>query len=215
MCRKASGFESRLPHSPKQSSRRCSHRCVNRSPWNFPRVDCVMTNHQPVAEEYRGALESFRDSFNEYAKEVFGNHRRVRLDELRPKLQRLEPRITAILLEVLGEGSFGLGHSGTVSRRDLLPSALMGGNNEARPNFREFSAAVTSSLERTLGTLEAGLWPPNEPTPLLVIKDTELRDRCTDLLAAPGNYDRVIREATVVLEDHIRHKVDSLVTRPV
>lgn len=166
-----------------------------------------MTDEQVRVQRYQEQLQSFLNSFNEYAEEVFGAYRRDRLDELRSKLQRLEPQITAILLEVLGEGSFGMGHSGTVSRRELLPSALMGGNNEMPHNFGGFKAAVTSSLERALGTLEAGLWPPQEPTPILVITDNELRSRCTDLLTAPGNYDRVIREATVVLEDRIRHKV--------
>lgn len=36
------------------------------------------------------------------------------------------------------------------------------------------------------------------------IKDNELRDRCGDLLTAPGNFDRVISQATLVLEDRIR-----------
>jgi uncharacterized protein (TIGR02391 family) len=37
-----------------------------------------------------------------------------------------------------------------------------------------------------------------------LIKDQELRQRCVDLLEASGNYDRVIREACVVLEDRVR-----------
>jgi len=166
-----------------------------------------MTDEQLPARHYQETLESFRHLFNEYAEEVFGDHRRERLDELRTKLQRLEPQITSILLEVLGEGTFGMGPSQTLSRGDLLPSALMGGNNEIRHNFRDFMAGVTSCLERALGTLEAGLWPPSEPTPVLTIRDSELQSRCADLLGAPGNYDRVIREATVVFEDRIRNKV--------
>ena len=67
-------------------------------------------------------------------------------------------------------------------------------------------APVTMLLNGVLGTLEAGLWPPKEPTPVLVIKDAELRSRCSDLLRAPGNYDRVVREATTILEDHLRNK---------
>jgi len=38
------------------------------------------------------------------------------------------------------------------------------------------------------------------------IKDTELKSRCADLLSAPGNFDRVINQATLVLEDRIRTK---------
>ena len=54
--------------------------------------------------------------------------------------------------------------------------------------------------------MEAGLWKPKDPEPVLIIGDTELRSRCADLLSSPGRYDRVIREATTVLEDRIRSK---------
>jgi hypothetical protein len=36
------------------------------------------------------------------------------------------------------------------------------------------------------------------------IKDEELRNRCADLLSAPGNFDRAINQATQVLETRIR-----------
>jgi len=38
------------------------------------------------------------------------------------------------------------------------------------------------------------------------IQDEELKSRCSDLLSAPGNFDRVINQATQVLEDRIRTK---------
>jgi len=38
------------------------------------------------------------------------------------------------------------------------------------------------------------------------IKDEELKVRCTDLLSAPGNFDRVINQATQVLEDRVRKR---------
>jgi hypothetical protein len=41
-----------------------------------------------------------------------------------------------------------------------------------------------------------------------IIKDTELKERCLDLLAAEKNFDRVIREATTILENRIRSKAD-------
>jgi hypothetical protein len=37
------------------------------------------------------------------------------------------------------------------------------------------------------------------------IKDEVLKARCTDLLSAPGDFDRVINQATQVLEDRIRN----------
>jgi uncharacterized protein (TIGR02391 family) len=38
------------------------------------------------------------------------------------------------------------------------------------------------------------------------IQDETLKSRCADLLSAPGNFDRVINQATQVLEDRIRTK---------
>jgi len=38
------------------------------------------------------------------------------------------------------------------------------------------------------------------------ILDEELRARCADLLSAPGKFDRVVNQATLVLEDRIRAK---------
>jgi hypothetical protein len=41
------------------------------------------------------------------------------------------------------------------------------------------------------------------------IKDKELKERCSDILTAPGNFDRVINQATLVLENRIRTKSKS------
>jgi len=163
---------------------------------------------QARVQEYREGLESFLQLWQQYSEEIFGDHRDARLDDLRAKLQRREPVVTAILVDILGGGSFPIGYGGRgVSQSDLLTSALLGGNNEMPHNFADFDPAVTSSIQRALGTLDAGLWPRQEPSPTLVVRDTELRDRCADLLSARGNYDRVIREATVILEDRIRRQV--------
>lgn len=39
-----------------------------------------------------------------------------------------------------------------------------------------------------------------------LFKDTELKDRCSDLLTAKNNFDRAINQATLILEDRIRKK---------
>ncbi len=41
------------------------------------------------------------------------------------------------------------------------------------------------------------------------IQDEQLKARCADLLSAPGNFDRVINQSTLVLEDRIRAKSGS------
>lgn len=45
---------------------------------------------------------------------------------------------------------------------------------------------------------------PGLELPTTVIRDDQLRGRCEDLLAAQAAYDRVVREACVVLEDRVR-----------
>jgi hypothetical protein len=171
-------------------------------------------NQQLETEQMVQILESFLAGFREYGrehyavlkKEIFGKRDRARLDSLRSQLRREEPQVTSIIVKVIGNSQFRLGLSGLVSTKDLLASALLGGNNELSFNFADYDATVTAAIEKTIGSLNAGIWPPEAPTPLLVIKDEELRRRCSDLLSSPGNYDRVIREATTVLEDRIRRR---------
>jgi uncharacterized protein (TIGR02391 family) len=43
-----------------------------------------------------------------------------------------------------------------------------------------------------------------------LIQDDELRERCADLLVANKHFDRAINQATLVLEDRMRHKAQPL-----
>ena len=158
-------------------------------------------------EEIQQLLLTFLENFTEYANEVHNEHRTQTLLELRTKLQRLEPTITPLLIEDQGYALLGLEHIGRVQLQSLLMLAVAGGNNEDIVNFYVFETAVNSAINHALGRLEAGLWPKKEPEPVLLIHDEELRNRCTDLLKAPGYYDRVVREATIILEDRIRQKL--------
>lgn len=161
------------------------------------------------AQQAKDTLESFLNLFNEYAGEIFGEHRSDHLDRFRTQLQKKEPQVTKLLVEILGDKVIavaGFGRSVQIPSRDLLPTALMGGNNAEKVNFYDFNAPVTSLLTRAVGAIDTGLWPPTELSPVLIIKDDELRERCSDLLASPDNYDRVIREATTILEDRMRNK---------
>jgi len=164
---------------------------------------------EELAKRTAELLSSFLDVFTQYSDEVFGERDQGTLDDLRTKLQRMEPEVTRYLIEITGDGATTISsirQASTIEHKKLLPSALLGGNNEMTHNFYGYKGPVIGLLNRALGAIEAGLWPPKEPSPVLVISDEELRERCTDLLAAPGNYDRVIREATTVLENRIREK---------
>lgn len=162
----------------------------------------------PDSQQILKILTNFLHLFEKYSEEISGERQQDRLDNLRTQLQRQETLVTKLILDILGDSTivYGSVTRYQVSTRDMLSTALMGGNNEDPINFTEFDSMVTSKLNAAIGTIEAGLWPPKYPKPILTIKDDELRNRCSDLLSASGNYDRVIREATIVLEDRIRHK---------
>jgi hypothetical protein len=96
--------------------------------------------------------------------------------------------------------------SQTKTLQDLIRTALLGGNNAIPHNFHDYESLVVATIDAVIGVLTAELWPPKSPSPVLIIHDTELQQRCSDLLSALGDYDRVIREATTVLEDRIRRR---------
>jgi hypothetical protein len=158
-------------------------------------------------------LESFLTLYNAYPQAIADRAKPLRVtnprdqqvtspEEMLRQLQRMEPQVTNIVLNVLGDGSDPFGFLGTFERRNLIAYALT-----MDPKY--FIPVVTALLQKTIGTLEVGPWPPKTPTPVLVVHDAELRQRCADLLSASGNYDRVIREATTVLEDRIKRRIPS------
>lgn len=51
--------------------------------------------------------------------------------------------------------------------------------------------------------------PSTPPRLQLLIADEELQGRCSDLLTAGGHYDRVVREACIVLENRVRRVTKS------
>ncbi len=160
--------------------------------------------------EVKAILQSWLDMFTQYSDEIFGASQRAKLDELRTQLQRMEPAVTSYILQINGDGLVVTGSFGvrqTIAHRNLLATAVAGGNNQIRINFADYKAPVISILNRALGSIEAGLWPPKTPQPVLTIRDAELMKRCSDLLLAPGHFDRVVREATLILEDRLRKKV--------
>jgi len=162
-----------------------------------------------LIERMTTELEAFLKGFEQYAAEVMGNHRQGILDELRPALQRREPIATKYVVDILGDNVLRIGSVGyviTLRNRNLLGTALMGGNNEWAANFADYHAPVSHLLNQALGSLETGAWLLRTPHPTLVINDEELRTRCADLLSSPGSYDRVIREATTILEDRVKRK---------
>jgi hypothetical protein len=165
---------------------------------------------RPEIDLAKTTLQSWLDLFTQYSDEIFGDHQQPKLDKLRNQLQRLEPMVTQYMLQICGNGVINTGSFGIrqqIPFSALFATAVGGGNNESRLNFYNYKAAVISVLNNALGRIEAGLWPKKNMNPTLIIRDDALAQRYLDLLRAQGNYDRVIREATTILEDRIRTKV--------
>ena len=167
-------------------------------------------NSETGVGQVKQLLQSYHSLFNRYSDEIFGPHRQTRLDSLRTQLQRKEPSITSYVLQIVGDGTVVVGSFGIrqkISHSDLLATAVMGGNNELTHNFHDYKAPVNQLINRALGNIDDGLWPPKGLQPVLVMRDEVLMQRCSDLLQSPGKFDRVVREATIILEDRLRNKI--------
>ncbi len=72
---------------------------------------------------------------------------------------------------------------------------------------------LLEKVNELIGYLEHGMSLKNEVVEIgtlyNAIEDSQLRDRCSDILSARGNFDRVINQATQVLEDRLRRKAGS------
>lgn len=155
-------------------------------------------NEEFNPDEMVKGLESFSNDFKQLGDAIQSKDLATQ-DELRQRLQRATPRVTNMIIGIVGDGHVRIRYD-SCTYRDLLANALLG------DNYGLYEEPVNSIINKAIGAIEAGLWPPKTPTPVLVIHDDELRERCSDLLRAPNNYDRVVREATTILENRIRRK---------
>lgn len=89
----------------------------------------------------------------------------------------------------------------------LIPSSHM--NEERKTCNVEAAKSKVNQMINLLKTIEGCGTDEKMVTAdnlLKSIKDKELQSRCIDLLSAKDNFDRVINQATLVLEDRIRVK---------
>jgi len=80
--------------------------------------------------------------------------------------------------------------------RDALPTIFATSDHAGQKETVTRGALARTSNRRTLLKGAIGY----------LIQDTELRDRCEDILLASSKFDRPINQATLVLEDRIRSK---------
>ena len=141
-------------------------------------------SHEVDTDQMMETLETFQKLFNDYASHIFGRPEAPgpsRVKGLLTELRQMEPKVTEIITTVDGARSYTTGsmvRQYTVSNRDLLRSALLGGNNAMPHNFSDFDSIVTAAIDSTIGVLKAGLWPLKIPAPVLIpILDKERMSR--------------------------------------
>lgn len=83
-------------------------------------------------------------------------------------------------------------------------------------NYRAIREPIHSKVRQLIAYLEAVHQASTRVVEIgsafNLIKDEQLKSRCSDLLSASGHFDRVINQATQVLEERIRAKVPDLET---
>ncbi|WP_119268587.1 TIGR02391 family protein [Taklimakanibacter deserti] len=86
------------------------------------------------------------------------------------------------------------------------PNSQWGNDSESYTKVSHLKGRVIQALRFLETGYHLGAEVVEIGTLYNAIRDEELRSRCADLLSAPGNFDRVINQATQVLEDRIRRK---------
>jgi len=140
------------------------------------------------------------------------------INNLRKLYGRLRGIKNVIAVQDSVPSELGMDYNGLV---DSISKAIEEDLNSfkltCQPGFRQYSREpyypsedVRPKLEQLLGYLEYGY---NLSENVIEIgslynslTDEELKGRCSDILTAPSNFDRVINQATLVLEDRIRRK---------
>ena len=117
------------------------------------------------------------------------------------KLYALITRADMLIRRILGESSHYLTSLGRIQ---FIPNVWPSSNEVSNQVWSEGHSQIIS-LVNTM--IEERQTFDSVPTPVLTVQDDELSRRTSDLLSAPDKYDRVVREATTILEDRIRDKV--------
>lgn len=151
-------------------------------------------------EGYKSHLESFLKDYGEFKSSGYYS----KTEQLRTRLQRAIPLVSQIVDAVHGGHSLNI-ESKTITFRQALAYSLTGNIPDEHQKFLESNIELT--LNEAIGNIVNGTIPTREIQPVLPIMNEDLRKRCMDLLNAPGSFDRVIREATVVLEHRLRAKI--------
>ena len=157
--------------------------------------------------DYKQTLSEFLEEYTKYTNSlpltsVFSSVKRANRARLRTRLQQKTTLITSIVDQVHAVTAYTIGERSN-SFHETLGFTLERGSsaNQFWEGAKEY---VIRIINETIGSIDNSIIPSKEIEPILPIKDEILKTRCLDLLQAPGNFDRVINQATQVLEARLR-----------
>lgn len=156
-------------------------------------------------ENYRTTLETFLEKYIEYTSQVSVGLPSRWPVELRTWLQRKTNLVALIIHRVHYEPEYAT-KGGTFIFYSVLSMTLQEGANEDEL-WDHLKAHVIRIINEGIGNIENNTIISRQIEPVLPIRDQTLRKRCLDLLKAPGSFDRVINQATLVLEARLRDSV--------
>jgi hypothetical protein len=157
--------------------------------------------------DYKNILETFLLDYQTYIGSYYVYDEIYTNDNLRTQMQRQLVLVSRIVSLVHGGCSLKINKDTTLDFHQALSNVLTSNvsKDSKQRHFIEFS--VESTLNEAVGNIVNGTIPTQTVKPIIPIKDEILRKRCADLLNAPGSFDRVINQATQVLEDRLRTKL--------
>lgn len=151
---------------------------------------------------YRETLETFLKEYIKYT-DWLGTSRTFSAEvELRTWLQRKTNLVDLIINRVHYEPEYIIADK-TFTFYSVLATTLEERANQDK-RWKDLTAHIIRILNEGIGNIENNTIILKEIEPVLIIRDETLRKRCLDLLKAPGNFDRVINQATQVLEARLR-----------
>lgn len=153
-------------------------------------------------ENYKGTLEEFLKTYIAYTDYISDRYPSSWSNGLRTWLQRRTTLVDQIIGQVHDEAEY-IDKNGRFDFYETLTYTLGEGANK-KEDWNDAKAHIIRIINEGIGNIENNTVPSKEIEPVIPIKDEGLRKRCSDLLKAPGSFDRVINQATQVLEARLR-----------
>lgn len=152
--------------------------------------------------DYKATLEEFLQKYIEYTDYISHYYASRKSEDMRTWLQRKTTLVDRVISKVHDEAEY-TNKYGTSNFYETLTYTLGEGANKEE-DWDDVKGHIVRIMNEGIGNIENNTLPSKEIEPVIPIKDETLRKRCSDLLKAPGSFDRVINQATQVLEARLR-----------